>query len=215
MENPTSDSLGPKLVLGVFWLISLVAVGYAGFAIGQGTKLPEQKSDQEVLNSLVTQPQSQLSPVATNAIQETKAQVPNTPACGQSGYAQKWEFLDPYVVKDKDTVQAIAESELGDTTRSNEIMQINGLPLVSGSTIYLPPSIVTKSNGYLKQVHGKLIEKNASMWHLSFNSDEKGLGILIPTYWFEKIRDKDTYRLGDCLTILLDDGHTVFTVEKQ
>lgn len=211
METKPPESLIPKMMLGAFWIISLVAVGYVGFAVGQGSKLPETKTETEVLSSLVTQPpQSSAQPTVAPS-----TALPNTPACEKSGYAQKWEFLDPYVVKEKDTVQGIAASELGDATRANEVMQINGIPLVAGSTIYLPPSIVTKSNGYLKQVHGKIIEKNASMWHLSFNSDEKGLGILIPTYWFEKISTKDMYQVGDCVTVFLDDGNTVYSIERQ
>lgn len=205
----SSDSLGSKMILGVLWLLSLGVVGYVGFLIGQGVTETKTQSDQEVLSTLVSQ--TPMSP--TPAIRSAASS--DTPSCQKTGYAQKWEFLEPYVVKEKDTVQGIAESELGDESRANEIMQINGLPLVVGSTIYLPPSTVTKSNGYLKQVHGKLIEKNASMWHLSFNENEKGLGILIPTYWFDKISGKDSYKVGECLTILLDEGHTVFFVERQ
>lgn len=210
MEPKISDTSTPKLLMSFLWLISLLVVGFIGYTIGQAAKQPNLQTDKQVLNSLVSQ-----APVPPTAIASPSPQKNDTPACEKSGYAQKWEFLQPYTVKEKDTVQGIAETELGDASRSNEIMQINGLPLVAGSTIYLPPDIVTKSNGYLKQVQGKLIEKNASMWHVSFNNDEKGLGILIPSYWFKNISSKDMFVVGDCVTVLLDDGNTVFTVTKQ
>jgi hypothetical protein len=53
------------------------------------------------------------------------------------------------------------------------------------------------------------------MWHVSFNSDKEGIGILIPSYWFEAITNKDDYKVGDCLTVLFDDGFKVFSVSKQ
>ena len=198
------------MVVTFIWLISLLLVGYGGYALGQSAKIEENEATPKVLNAMVSQPASTPSVVPSLTPQPVDAI-----ACAKSGYAQKWEYLTSYTVKEKDSVQAIAEAELGDSGRANEIIQINGLPLVSGSTIYLPPAIVKKSNGYLKQVNGKLIEKNASMWHLSFNEDEKGLGILIPSYWFTKIPQKDSYQVGDCLTILLDDGNTVFSVASQ
>ncbi len=203
----SSDTSGAKMAIGMLWVVSLIVIGYLGYIIGQKETAPQKSSTKNVLaeiNSLPTSPPSSVTAKNT------------TVSCSKSGYAQQWEYLKSYTIKENDNLPAIAVAQLHDESRVNEIMQINGVgPLVVGSTLYLPPDSVTKSAGKLKQVYGKLIEKNESMWHLSFNNDEKGIGVLIPTYWFENITNKDEYQTGDCLSILFDDGFKVFTVAKQ
>lgn len=191
----------------MIWVVSLIVIGYGGYILGQQQSPTQKNPTKNVLAEINSLPTSAPQNAAPSGVNTT---------CNKSGYAQQWEYLTSYVIKENDNLPAIAASELHDESRVNEIMQINGVgPLVVGSTLYLPPDIVTKSAGKLKQVHGKLIEKNASMWHLSFNNDEKGIGILIPTYWFEGITNKDEYKTGDCLTILFDDGFKVFMVTRQ
>jgi hypothetical protein len=214
MENghhpsDASDSAGAKAAIGVLWILSLVIVGFIGYSFGQRGKTSPQITSTNVLGSDITQPPVVASP--------TPNDIPiSTPPCAKSGYAQKWEFLRTYVIKEGDSLPTIAENEMHDRNRVNEILKINGVgPLVVGATLYLPPENITKSSGNLKQVSGKLTEKNASIWHLNFNENEKGMGILIPGYWFEKVAGTDSYVVGDCLTVLLDDGNTVYSVSRQ
>lgn len=218
MENSVgrnSDGVQVKIAVGMLWILSLVIVGFIGYSVGQGNlKNPAPQTSSNVLSAGITEPPrqtAQVSPTVATAPLNT-----NTAPCTKSGYGQKWEYLTSYKIKEGDSLPSIAEEQLGSADRVNEILKLNGVgPLVVGATLYLPPQSITKSSGNIKQVSGKLISKNASMWHLSFNEDEKGLGLLIPTYWFEKIAARDSYRVGDCVTILLDDGNTVFAVSRQ
>lgn len=217
-ENESSRT---KEFVAVMWVFSLVLVGFFAFFIGRGTKPPEKQVDQvlgalqkaEVSPTLPPAPtQAMLQPVEQQSVTPT----PDVSPCTKSGMAQKWEFLASYTVNEGDSLQSIASSELGDAGRTNEILQINGTgPYVAGSTIYLPPKSITKSNGRLQLVQGKLVERDASNWHVSFNDEKDGRGILIPTFWFADIPDRDSYHVGDCVSVLLDDGFKVFSVNLQ
>jgi len=218
MESPqasenTPDASGMKILFTSLWMISVVIAGYIGYGYGQG-----QTPDKKVLTPT---PTIQANPtvidytVPGNATTVSPAMV-DTKACAKTGFAQKWEYLTAYVIKENDTLQSIATEQLKDETRSNEILQINGVnPLVIGSTLYLPPASIAKSSGNIKQVYGKLVEKNSTSWQLNFSNDPKGQGILFPSFWFESVPNNDSYKIGDCLKIFFDDGFKVYSVDKQ
>jgi hypothetical protein len=212
-----------KVAIGLLWIVSLIICLVVGYAWGSASK-SVLAGDTLTLNS--TSPS--VSPTATPVL-SAPTNVPstifpttvsptlpvNSVACNKTGYAQKWEYLTPYVVKQGDSVENIANEQLHDETRVNEILQINGVGLVVGETIYLPPSNISKSSGNLKQVYGKLLEQNNTSWHIGFSSDPKGQGILIPSFWFEKLANKDTFKIGDCIKVFFDDGYTVYSVALQ
>lgn len=225
VNETTSQESGQQLSGGksffvVLWIFSLLLVGFFSFKVGKGSKEDVKPAD-KVLGALQNveaaptappQPTSEV-PLPTQLMVATPT---DTPACQKSGLAQKWEYLTAYIVKEGDSLQSIATAELGDAGRTNEILQLNGVgPYISGSTLYLPPKSITKSNGKIQLVRGKLIEKNASSWQLSFNDDKKGQGLLIPTFWFADIQNKDNYKVGDCVSILFDEGFKVFSVNLQ
>ena len=217
-----NDDFGMKMFFSSLWVVSLFVVGFIGFAWGQGSKTPDTNKVLSANTSQVTlAPSPQVTSVAvSNTVpgvgENTPIPTMDTTPCTKTGFAQKWDFLTPYVIKQNDSIQSIAKEQLNDETRVNEILQINGVgPLVVGSTLYLPPSTITKSSGNLKQVYGKLVEKNSTSWHISFSSDPKGQGILIPSFLFDGIANKDTYKIGDCLKIFLDDGFKVYSVAIQ
>lgn len=211
MENgSTNNSSNSKILVGILWIASLLATAFIGFTFGQKEKLTVKPAPQNVLTSLN---QVGDTPIPTQQI--TPSIIPNT-VCAKSGFAQKWEYLTSYTVKEGDSLQDIVTTELNDSTRLNEVLQINGVgPLVVGSTLYLPPKLITKSAGKLKQIYGRLVVKDKDSWQLSFNGEKDGQRIIIPTFWFEEIADKESFIVGECLTVLLDDGFKVFSVAKQ
>lgn len=217
--DSTSEGSGLKIFLTVVWGISVIAAGFIGYGYAH-----MQDSDKNVLqaNTLITpSPSPQVTPnvadytaSTNNSISPTTAV--NTTNCPKTGFAQKWEYLTAYEVKTNDTLQSIATDQLKDVSRVNEILQINGVgPYVVGSTLYLPPPTITKSSGKLKQVYGRLMEKNATSWHLGLSNDPKGQGLLIPSFWFESIPNKDSYKTDDCLKIFFDEGYKVYSVSLQ
>jgi LysM repeat protein len=214
-----------KLFLSLLWGLSLVIAVVIGYAWGNGSK-PTQSTEVLAANTtpspVVATPTPQSVPSTNNSPSMIESSptplpspTPNASACNKTGYAQKWEYLTGYIVKQGDTMQTIAKEQLKDETRVNEILQINGVGLVIGSTVYLPPPSITKSSGNIKQVYGKLMEKDTTSWHIGFSNDPKGQGILIPSFWFEGIANRDIYKIGDCLKVFFDDGFKVYTVALQ
>ncbi len=210
-----------KMFFSVLWVASVIVSGFIGFVWGQGTKSDDSE---KVLMANTSQVQVTVAPspqttVGSNNVPgsgNTPLPTVNTTPCSKTGFAQKWEYLTPYVIKENDSIQSIAKEQLKDETRVNEILKINGVgPLVVGSTLYLPPSTITKSSGNIKQVYGKLVEKTNASWHLSFSSDPKGQGVLIPSFLFEGVANEGIYKLGDCLKVFFDDGFTVYSVSLQ
>jgi LysM repeat protein len=218
MENAQSSlsqknegSAGMKILMAILWISSLIIAVFIGIALGQSGK-PSGINAEKSLPLTTT---NQITGIQTSNLQATPAIVNNN-ICKKSGFAQKWEYLTSYTVKANDTLQGIASSQLNDEARVNEIMQTNGVgPLIVGSTLYLPPPNITKSSGNIKQVHGRLVKKDDVNWQLSFNGDINGQGIIIPSFWFTEIPSEDSYKVGDCLTILFDDGYKVFSVSLQ
>jgi hypothetical protein len=213
------DGFGIKMFFSALWFVSLIIAGFVGFVWGQGSKTNESTNVLSANTSPVTVAPSP-SGASNSNLPGSGGNIPtptvNNITCNKNGFAQKWEYLTAYVIKQNDSIQSIAKEQLKDETRVNEILQINGVgPLVVGSTLYLPPSTITKSSGNIKQLYGKLMEKSNTSWHVSFSSDPKGQGILIPSFLFEGIPNKDTYKPGDCIKVFLDDGFTVYSVSLQ
>ncbi len=222
VSKDSDNNSGMKVLLSMLWIVSIFLAGIIGFSYGQKNKTPQPQTNNSVLASnqlnITDKPVPPTNmPVSTPIIANTiSPTVTYTNTCPKTGFAQKWEYLTAYIVKQNDTLQSIAEQQLNDKTRTNEILQINGVgPLVVDSTLYLPPPSVTKSSGNLKEVYGRLVEKNSVSWHISFSNDPNGQGILIPTYLFESVSNNDSYKIGDCLKIFFDDGYKVFSVSGQ
>jgi len=229
-ENPPASSPSSnnsKFIIAFFWILSLAFTGYLCFAYGKGSVQIQSNDDKKVLNAQtvanVQEPvatpeqattlQSDSIPADTNTVSSA---VMNTRTCTKTGFAQKWEYLTPYVVKANDTLQSIATDQLKDGTRVNELLQLNGVgPYVVGSTLYLPPASVVKSSGNIKQVYGKLVEKNDTSWHISFTSDKSGQGVLIPSFLFTGVSNNDSFALGDCVSVLFDDGYKIYSLTEQ
>lgn len=219
-ENPTQTSQShPKTLPVILWIISLALVGFLSYTFGKNNS-SSQVSSEPQQNTSNTSPQT----APTAVVNATQGPVQTTPTstvdingtCKKSGIAQKWEYLTPYTIKQGDTVSGVAEEQLGDSSRVNEITELNNISyLTVGSTLYLPPKTITKSSGNLKEVYGMLLQKDNAVWHLGFGEGANGNGINIPAYWFSEIPNKNSFQLGDCLTVLFDDGFKVYSVSKQ
>ena len=219
MEEGYNESTQNKQVIAAialtFLLIILGVIGYIYI------KKSMPSTNQNVLNASTTvSPTQSISPTP-QAITNTTTTIapastlPDKP-CSKNGPAQKWEYLISYTVKDGDTLDSVATTQLHDSTRVNEILQLNGTgPYVVGSIIYLPPPSITKSSGNIKQVSGLLVEKDSSYWHLSYSTDPKGIGILIPSFWFNDVSESKSFTVGACISVLLDDGNKVFSITSQ
>ncbi len=206
------SSIYSVLVIG--WFISLGVAGFLGFSLGKpGTAqnpVVAQTTNSPVPNVLDSTITSVL-PAATN-LQPAVSNI----ACDKTGLAKPWEYLTTYTINQGDSLESIAKNELNDSSRVNELLKINGSgPFVAGSALYLPPKDIPKSSGNLQQVYGKLVESNDSSWHISYTADLSGQGVLIPTFLFNKVANKDSFKIGDCIKVFFDNGYTVYSVSLQ
>lgn len=215
IDAVSNESKNPQLLIGSFWVISILIALFFGYLMGNVANTASQGSNQTQNSNVLAIQDASSNPSPTQSTNPTP-QIVNKNICSKSGFSQKWEYLVSYEIKENDSLQEIAKSELNDSSRVNEIMQLNGMgQLVVGSTLYLPPQSITKSSGNIKEVSGRLVVKDNNSWNVSFNGSEDGQAIIIPSFWFAEISDKDTFAVGDCLTVLLDDGYKVFSVKKQ
>lgn len=193
------------------WIVSLVFTAIFGFMAGKSSN----SSGQELV----------VAPAPPDAVLGAENQAASTPTpsvdltgiCKKSGVSLKSEYLPTYTIQEGDSLQSIAETQLEDVTRVNELTALNSdvSGLTAGSTIYLPPSNLKKTSGNLVQISGMIIKKDNAIWQLSYGGGEKGLGIAIPAYYFSEVGNKDTFAVGDCVTIFMDNGVKVYTAEKQ
>src|SRR5579863_6174783 len=142
-------SPGKQLMVGVGITLFFVVAGIFGYYYFTGHTTNQSANNKSVLQAstnditpVQTVAPNEQNTTAANTTAGTNAQSPTqtspaqtaAKACTKNGPAQKWEYLTPYVVKDGDTLQSIATTQLNDANRVNEIMQINGQgPYVVGS----------------------------------------------------------------------------------
>jgi hypothetical protein len=227
MENdphPSKQSiLVPVLIIG--GIVFSIITGAAGYIIGTNnqTKTTADPKQPIVAQASPTPSVEALSSPgfadvlsATSAPVAAQAGQQSNVLCAKNGFAKPQEYLKPYVLKANDSAQSVAEDQLHDGSRVNEILKINGQgPFPGGATLYLPPDNVPSSSGNLRQVYGKLVEQNLTSWHISFTADKSGQGVLIPSYLFQTVPNKNAINIGDCLRVFFDDGYTVYSVDLQ
>ncbi len=212
MEGSGSNS---KILWIFLWVISLLLVGGIGYAIGSSrpTIQVAQKTNENTITPLPTSPQATIA-TTTNIPSPT---VTLTGFCDKSGPSQKKDYLKSYILKEGDSFQKIAENELHDSSRVSEITALNDdqPKLTVGSTIYLPPDNIKQSGGHIFETSGKIVKKDEASWQLSYGGGEKGMGIVFPGFWFKDLPDTSSYKLGDCVTILFDNGVKVYSIKKS
>lgn len=194
------------------WILSLIIVSFLSYHMGKNSLGTRNTVSQPASGAFTatTGVASQDNPVLTPAVDLNGI-------CKKSGVSQKTEYLIPYTIQNGDTLAKIAENELNDATRVNEITKLNedAVGLSAGSILYLPPENIKTSSGNLALVSGRIIKKDNAVWQLSYGGGEKGLGITIPAYYFTEVENKDQFLVGDCVTVFLDNGVKTYTVTKQ
>jgi hypothetical protein len=120
-------------------------------------------------------------------------------------------------MKEGDSITSIADKVLGDEKRTSEIITLNegGPALAVGSVLYLPPPEIKQSSGHISEISGKIIRKdNTTSWQLAYGTGVDGPGIALPGFWFKNIATSQ-YKIGDCVTILFDNGVKVYSIKKS
>lgn len=211
MEHEQTNT---KIVVGILWLASLVIVGFVSYLVGMNGS-SKNVTVQTVVTPTVQPTIEAIISTAEPTVAATDVDLDGT--CDITGPSQKKDYLVTYILKEGDSLPIIAERELGDKTRTSEIIQLNdnAPPMTVGGTIYLPPKDIKESSGHIFQTSGKIVKKDTVSWQLSYGGGVKGTGIVFPGYWFKNIPNQDTYKLGDCVTVLFDNGVKVYSVKKN
>lgn len=202
-----NDSLSSTVnIIAFLWVVSLVIVGLIGYYIGQSRSGATANTSQTPVASTVANIAS-MTPTPTVDLESI---------CARSGPSQKKDYLVSYILKAGDSFQSIAEKELGDATRVSEITTLNEdqKNLTVGSTIYLPPKEIASSSGHIYEVSGKIVKEDNASWQLTYGGGEKGPGLLIPAFYLKDIPDLNSYHVGDCITVLLDNGVKAYSMRK-
>lgn len=206
------ESSSATTLIAFLWIGSLVIVAVISYLFGKAA-VPQNQAAREV-TSISTAP---TQPVAQGPSTPPSPTIDLEKSCDVSGPAQKKEYLTPYILKEGDNFQKIAENELHDATRVSELTALNDdqRQLTVGSTIYLPPDSIKQSSGHITQVSGKIVKKDNAQWQLTYGGGEKGPGIWMPGFWFKNIANASDFQIGDCVTVLFDNGVKVYIVTKS
>lgn len=201
-------------IVALLWLVSLVIVAAVSYFVGRTSATPQNANQFAAVTTFPTQG-NQITPPPQGQQQEVDPNLNDI--CKISGPSQKKDFLIPYVLKEGDSFNTIAEKELGDATRVSELTTLNEeqKQLTVGSTIYLPPSDIKQSSGRLAQISGKVVKKDNANWQISYGGGTTGPGVLMPAFWFKDLPDASQIQLGDCVTVFIDNGVKAYSVKKN
>ncbi|HVZ12415.1 MAG TPA: LysM domain-containing protein [Patescibacteria group bacterium] len=213
METGESKSENSGNIFAVLWVVSVVIAAVVGYFIGHAGSNPPTTQNSNA--QAVTQASNDITPTETVVAPTTSVDMDGI--CSKSGPSQQKDYLVPYILQAGDSFQSIAEKELGDGTRVSELTALNdgAKDLTVGSTIYLPPKNIKSSSGHIVEVSGKVVKKDNSAWQLSYGGGEKGMGVVIPAYYLKDVTNSDTIQLGDCVTVLMDNGVKAYSVTKN
>ena len=214
MEAGDNNSSSTANIVAFSWLVSLVIVAAIAYFVGRSSVA---SSDSQQFASLSPSPTGSgiTAPPQQQVAANTNPSLNDI--CQKSGPSQKKDYLVPYLLKEGDSFATIAEKELGDPTRVSELTALNDdqKQLVVGSTIYLPPDNIKQSSGHIAEISGKIVKKDNASWQISYGGGEKGPGVLMPGFWFKDVADAASFQLGDCVTILIDNGVKAYSVKKS
>lgn len=149
-----------------------------------------------------------------------KAEFPRQPPspCIVQERGQPTNGYRTYIVRKGDTLLSIARDQLNDTSRVNEIINLNSgiYPQLSlqnpflevGWKLYLTPSNFPRTSGRVTEEKGKIIDMNSTNWYIMVSTRPAS-----PPYDSFTITDitfinkpRQLYRIGDCVNIFVDEG---------
>lgn len=211
MDSAGSNNSSTANIVALLWLVSLVIVGAVAFFIGTTTSA-QPKDGQFAAITISPSQNTQITPLP----QQQQASDPNlNEICKKSGPSQKKDYLKSYLLKEGDSFATVAEKELGDPTRVSELTALNEdqKQLTVGSTIYLPPDGIKQSSGRLAEISGKVVQKDNANWQISYGGGTTGPGVIMPAFWFQDIPESANVKLGDCVTVFVDNGVKAYSVK--
>jgi len=133
--------------------------------------------------------------------------------CPFYGVLDKDFYLTKYAVRRGDTLLSIAKNELGDSSRVDELIELNKTwyphlsiqnPFIQvGWELRIPPKFFPKSSGVLEGVGGEVLEETEKwiLIDLKYGQRVEQISYKTPQ---TKYLGKDSFKLGDCVYIVKD-----------
>lgn len=149
--------------------------------------------------------------------------------CKQYGYLDKDFYLTKYTVQKRDSISAVAEKILGDSTRTDEIINLNKTwyphlslqnPFIEvGWELRLPPKFISKSTGILVGIAGEIIELNDKQISIDLNFNkigfDPGSGYIVNKSKDIKYLGKDEFKAGDCVNLIEESSLDITAANYQ
>ena len=138
--------------------------------------------------------------------------------CEFYGFLDKDFFLTKYTVQKGDNISSVAQKELGDATRTEELIQLtkpwyphltDQTPFIEvGWQLRVPPKMLTKSSGALVGIGGEIIEKTDSTISINLAYNQAGIddGYFSHVNTTTKNIGKSSFNVGDCIYAVEDTG---------
>lgn len=141
-----------------------------------------------------------------------------------SGFLPKDKFLSSYEVESGDSLLSIANNELGNTNRINELINLNRdqHPNISlsnnfleiGYKLYIPPKKIANSSGDLFAIKGEIGSIKSDQWGIERRS---GFFFVYINENTQFPNNKNLYEVGDCVKVIGDfeETNAALIVESQ
>lgn len=224
------------LLLIAILVLSSSVIGFnAGYIYGKSGNIKNLFVSKTNQNSVVNT-NSKIAPSydynywAVNAYNSVNIPISNH--CQMNHSVEEKEFLNTYQVKKGDTFEAVARDILGNISRSEELMVLNGKGYAGSSIsdmgkqdflevgwrLYLPPKFIDRSSGFLQVWKGEFIEESEHTWTLLTGGSFSGsLVRVIFKNDNPRILGKTDFHAGDCVAVLLDFGnkYKVLAISSQ
>lgn len=133
--------------------------------------------------------------------------------CPSYGLLDKDFYLNKYTVKKGDTLLLIAKYELGDSSRVDELIEINKTwyPSLSiqapnievGWQLRIPPKFFPKSSGFIIGEGGKVLRDREDSMLINLKSDQR-IETLISKTPQIKYLGSSSFKQGDCVYVIGD-----------
>lgn len=150
----------------------------------------------------------------------------NNRKCKYYGFPEEEDFFSTYTVLRGDTLLSIAQNELGNTERVEELIMLNirkhsslrlDKPFIEvGWELLLPPKFVTSSSGSLYIQAGEFVAPldqarysivpNAQMISIIYYDAAFKNSLISYKTPTTKYLGKDSFETGDCVFVLADSG---------
>ena len=203
-KQPIQEEIKNKPPIKTNWRYLAIVVVFA-FSIGGGMILLNSQNLKPFLDSTYFPRDWQ----SQSTIDSGKSR------CPHYGLLDKNTFLNKHTVRNGDTLLLIAKNELGDSSRIDELIELNKAsypnlsiqnPFIAvGQELMIPPKFFPISSGILQGVSGEVLENRDKSILINLRSDKRVelIGYKTPNTTYI---GQNQFEPGDCAFLVIDNS---------